>query len=340
MKKINLALLLGAAVGLALAACGDIGSGDGGTGGCTSDATCATGQGCHPLLKMCMDKCTTATDCSASQNTCDVINASASKFCQCGSDTACAAATAGNVCMATTKTCSKACTATTGCASGQTCDLPTGQCKNGATDAGPAADAGVACTYGSCGATGMCDLTTHTCKSVACNINNQQPDTCKYPSSCASDNQCYDVEAPAATCTNFNNYTGASFNPEGAQAPVIYWIEALSGDDNVVAGVGFCDPANTFTANVHAYNPNSTFPATGQGAQLSGFNYVMPDGTSCDAKTCGGAGIFRKVSGFKSSADGKDATIKISLCAATTVQSVMGAFYFTGGNHACASIPN
>lgn len=180
---------------------------------------------------------------------------------------------------------------------------------------------------------------THTCKTATCNINNQQPDTCSYPASCASDNHCYDVELPTAACTNFNNYTGASFDPSGAQAPVIYWIEPLPGDDNPLNGSAYCT-GNTFTANLHAYNPNSTFPATGGGAQLQGLNYVKPDGTTCDAKTCDTWGIFRKVGGFTSSADRKDATIKVSLCAAAGTASVIGAFYFTGGNHVCSSIPN
>lgn len=284
-------------------------------------------------------------------------------FCQCkaglANENLCNGGSGGSlVCSTLDKVCVAKCTSNSDCSGSRTCDTAKGQCTTGTTDAGsvcsPVCTADQNCVNSACvdkcfpgycsSTADTCSLTTGFCApAAACSVANQEPDVCAYGQYCETDNKCSDVPAipSAAACPNFAPPYAPAWNPSVDRGIVIYAVESLPGDENVNAGVNWCGAGLTsYTGKIYAYNTTGQFPATGQGAQLSGFWYVDSSGAKIDGVVggSGGFGIFRKQSGFTASADRKTATIKFTLCSSGTAASIPAGFYFTGGNEFCASV--
>ena len=307
MTRHNRGLWLTAAATIAFAmSCGGNDTPDGGTGACTSDSTCGTGKGCHPVLKTCVATCTGASDCPSAEKTCAKINASTSSFCTCSTNALCAASTAGNICNSGTRQCSAKCTATS-CPSGLTCDTVSGNCSGGGSDAGTM-DAGVPCTS-----------------------TNFEPDVCGYAKVCYSDNKC--DTADDARCGNItaaitaNNYT--AWNAATSTGPVIYNV---TDDTDVAAGcTGAGDVA--FTTTVYAYAGPTVFTADINAAiQLA---YYTTTGAKRPINGVQVGNASNAWSHYTVSNAGKNVEIKMTLCAPSGTTTLTTGFAFSGGNAFC-----
>jgi hypothetical protein len=313
MTNTNRGLWLAAAASFTLGfamSCGGTDTPDAGTGACTTDATCGSGKGCHPVLKTCVATCTGATDCPSNEKTCAKINNSASSFCTCSTDQLCAASNAGQICNAVTSQCSARCTATS-CGSGSTCDMTTGQCSGGNTDAGT--DAGV------------------TDAGVACTSANDEPDVCGYGNVCYTDMRC-DSAVNDTACTNIAMSTHTPWNAATSTGPIIYNV---TDDTDVAAG---CTGATDvpFTLTVYAYAGTTDFTANiNQAVQLT---YYTSTGA---ARPVNGVLVGTQMnawSGYTVSNMGRNVAIKMTLCAPMGTTALTAGFGFSGGNAYCADL--
>ena len=328
MKNLNIILAFAAAVAVgAFVGCGDMGGADAGDGSCTTDATCGTGLGCHPVLKKCIATCTGGADCPSSAKTCATLNGSTKSFCQCSTDALCGT---DLICSNLTKRCESKCTSNASCPSGATCSVDAGQCIGGASDAGTdggtdagTVDAGPACDLGTCTGGKVCNFTTGACETAAtCSTANAQPDTCGYAGFCA-DTTCRQVEA--ATCVNFQQTSSMpTFNARTSTGPIIYGFT-----DETIDDATFCTaPALAYTLTLKAYS-NTDFPAAS--AALPGFFYVKSDGSKIGVV----ANIMRPSGYVKNPTHPKMATFKVTLCSSTVTSNLGAGFYFDNGNETC-----
>jgi hypothetical protein len=319
MTNINRGLWL-AAAGAVLAFAAGCGGGeipDGGTGACTTDATCGAGKGCHPVLKTCVATCTGATDCPSDQKTCAKINNSAASFCTCSTDALCAASNTGFICNAATQQCSAKCTSNASCPSGFTCNTTSGQCAAGGTDAGT--DAGMTGDAG-----------------TLCN-NASQPDVCGYGNVCNGNTPATCDPIDNGTCSNVTSGAGATNHSGWTSAstgPVIYLITDEAVDDQTKCA-NFPDGGvpTPFTVTVYAYAGTSpaTFPA--QKSNLPGFFYYTTGGTANDIPV-----NFLQQSNYTLYDNDRVMGAKFTLCGATGLSMINAGFGFTNGNGACAQL--
>lgn len=332
MIGINRGLWLAAATAMVFAVgCGDNNNPDAGSG-CSTDANCGTGKACHPVLKECVSTCTGASDCPASEKTCDSINGSTAKFCKCSTDALCNTSVAGNICSTATFQCTAKCTANSNCPSGSTCDTASGQCKGDNTDAGMDAgtmDAGTACNnVGICTYPQVCDFTAGRCKAGAtCNTANTQPDTCGYAGYCSVNSNCAQVSPP--TCTNFPSGSAPlAWNPASSTGPVIIGMTqvlALTSD-------GFCSAGAPVHGKikVNAYDPGGNLD--GETSQPA-LTYYRTTGSPLSI-------TMAEIQAYMSQANGNAATFDVNFCAPTGTTSLTVALAFANGNGACFTLTN
>lgn len=281
---------------------------------CTSDTNCQTGTICHPVLKQCIEACTSSAGCAT--GLCKRFDGTggstyAGGFCQCNADSQCAVdGGTAQVCSTATLRCEAKCTATS-CPTGFSCETATGQCKvpmdAGTHDAGTT-DAGVSCT-----------------------TTNAQPDVCGYGNIChtadakcdaaRNDSQCTNI-AEAITKGNFS-----AFSPLSSTGPVIYNVvdEATDLAADCVA------PSTPFTVTVFAYAGTSIFPANK--SALSGFWYFDATGARTDI-----ALNLLRTTNYTASGDGKTMSAKFTLCGTAGATMLAAGFGFTGGNGYCATL--
>lgn len=370
------------AFAVALAGCGSS-SGSGGSGGgsgggdggsskfCSTSASCAAGQTCHPTAKICVKQCSFGTNCTDEAKNCDLAVGAPTQsdggplagsdggtllVCSCSTTALCSgsAGKAGDVCATYDKVCVAKCASNSDCPSGRTCTTSTGQCDAPTTgDAGTpdsgTPDAGGPCTWGSCTGGKICTFATGVCETpAACSTtaDGGQPNTCSYGQFC-SGTTCAEVARP--TCDNFNATAGgklAVWDGKTTMGPIIYTLTGLAGDNNPLSGNDFCNQADggfrkTFTASLNAYNANSVFPLDNMSLTLGGLKYVTTAGNECDVTSCNGGALFRPSSGYTVSGDRKNITMKLSFCPPVqTLTTLPVGLYFTGGNEACVIIPD
>lgn len=346
MKRNVLAVLAAAAIGAVLGAgCGNLTPTP--TGFCTGDSSCATTEICHPTAKICVTKCTSGNDCPSNSKNClpaagkTGADGGAVSFCGCSTTQLCNGSSSTDlVCNDSDKVCVKKCTVNGDCPDGRECDTSTGatagQCKpKGSATCSPACSATQACdtsgatptcvdkcTHGSCGTGKVCNTTSGACEtSKACSSSNAQPDTCSYGQSC-SGTACADTAK--ATCGNFTTgSTPLAWNPASSTGPVIYDIV-----DETVDDAAFCMAANrAFTVTVKAYRTDADWPATL--AAVPGFRYYDSAGAAVSATP------NIRPSGYVHT--GKNATFKVTLCAALSTMSLTAGFAFDNGNAACVA---
>lgn len=213
----------------------------------------------------------------------------------------------------------------------------TGTGSDAGVDAGTGAgaDAGIACTFGTCGGAGTCNPTTLTCELKGCTEGTAQPDVCSYGQYCGGAGAaaaCYDALAPS--CTNFGASGHAlSWNQASSTGPIVYYVDKTTADTTWCTG---STPAD-ISVMVSLYNKNSTFAATGAAFPAGALYYVRPDGVQCDVTNCGGAALFRPLSGYSVSADRKELAIKMNFCGVSGSSLSVG-FYYTGGNEYCVAL--
>ncbi len=309
MTRNNRALWLSAAATIAFTmSCGGNETPDGGTGSCTTDATCGTGKGCHPVLKTCVATCTGSSDCPSAEKTCAKINNSASSFCTCSTDALCAASTAGNICSAATSQCTAKCTSSASCPNNGTCNTGTGQCSGGGTTDG-----------------GMDAGTTDAGMGNNCESSNNQPDVCGYGNACneSSDTPPREFCGPIVNGT-CSNVAGRPAWSSASTGPVIFNVvdEADVQTD--------CTADNAFTMTVYAYaGPGMAFPA--QKSALPGFFYYTTNGTQVDIPT----NLLRQSNYtlFGTTVIGA----KFTVCSSATSSIVVGVG-FTNGNGFCTTL--
>lgn len=324
MNRTNQGIWLTAALSAAVFAvgCGSTMETDAGTG-CTTDSNCATGKGCHPILKQCVDSCTSSSDCPASQKTCAKISNSTTTFCTCSTDAICAMAVPGNVCNEATKQCTAKCTATSQCPSGFTCNTTSGNCTAG-TGVDGGADAGTDAGVTDAGTdAGMTDA------GVTCN-NTNQPDVCGYGDVCDINNVCQTVVD--GTCSNVSGRTPWNSASTG---PVIYRIDDESPDDTMTMSsnpVALCGAGTVgYTVTIYAYAPAGVpFSATKSG--LPGFFYYATNGTTTDIP-----GMLLESARYMTYANNTVMSARFTLCSSNT-SGINAAFGFTNGNAVCKAL--
>ncbi|XXF77309.1 hypothetical protein P2318_30300 [Myxococcaceae bacterium GXIMD 01537] len=161
--QFGLAALLVGLMAVAVTACGDDDPPPGNKPtsklwkACAADSACGAEEICHPEAKVCVRKCSAASECPDSAQTCEALSGSnTQKVCKCGSDAQCEKSDLGTsgVCGDAHQVCQARCTSTS-CGSGQVCDAASGECKpdNGTKTCSP-----------SCTAGNVCDTTTGQCK--------------------------------------------------------------------------------------------------------------------------------------------------------------------------------
>lgn len=204
------------------------------------------------------------------------------------------------------------------------------------SDAGTTVDAGIACTFGTCGLDGICNPATLTCEKKGCTEGNAQPDVCAYGQYCGGAGtaaSCYDALAPS--CTNFGTSGHAlSWNQATSTGPIIYYVDKTTADTSWCTGGAAAD----ISVLVSLYNKNGTFAATGATFPAGALYYVRSDGTQCDVMNCNGGPLFRPGSGYSISTDRKQLDLKINFCGVSGSSLSVG-FYYTGGNEYCVAIP-
>ena len=305
--------------------CGGTPTPDAGPGFCSSDTQCGSTEVCHPVLKTCVRSCTGSSTCPSEAKTCAKYDGTAATtaspgFCQCSTDALCSNVVAGNICSTATKQCRGKCVGVGGCPANYTCNETSGQCVGGATDGGT--DAGV-------------DAGVTTDGGTVCTLNNPQPDTCGYANACGAPvNLVSHCQAAVNdSCANITAAIGASnytvWNPATSSGPVIY---TGTDDPDVAAGCpgGTDVPFTTtlyayagttdFTPTITAAVPLSYFTSTGAKRPINGVQV----GTTSNAW-----------SHYTMSNNGKNAEIKMTLCAPAGTTTLTAGFAFSGGNAFC-----
>jgi hypothetical protein len=209
----------------------------------------------------------------------------------------------------------------------------------GVVDSGVMTDAGVtlACNdIGMCPSGQVCNFGISQCQIAgACNASNPQPDTCGMAGVC-NGGTCGQVAKP--TCANFLLGSPAlAFKPQDSIGPIITNVKSVAADNVVVGGSKFCstDKGADITVQIEAYYPgNGTFSVTGATVPNGFFKWVDEAGVDRDAANVYGSGLFRKMSGWNVSNNGKNLIVTASFCNISTAAVVLG-FYFAGGNGIC-----
>lgn len=288
---------------------------DGGTSTCSSDATCATKQMCHPVSKRCVPTCDTAMDCPSASQSCAAVMGSTSKTCQCTGDGMCGAS---QVCQPF-GLCTAKCAGASDCPSSYTCDTASGKCKLPSDPCGFGADAGT-CTGGK-----LCDFAAGMCITAAtCSTSNPQPDTCGYGNACVGTSCASAVSRP--TCGNYTSANPApSFNPATSTGPIIYKV----GPAMPAVPTTNCFKGLTAAAwSLDLYRTDaSNFPM--QATALGGIWYVRTDGTRIDLTSMGFPASYYV-------ANGKNASVRVYICGDVAPSLAVG-FYLTGGNEVCTT---
>ena len=314
-----------------MAACG----GTGGSGRtdltCSQDADCQGAEICHPEAKVCVQTCTSSTDCPNSAKTCDAISSADSRtVCKCTTDALCATdervsgttltcSTAYSVC-APPGSASAKCTKDADCNAGQTCDTASGACVTPTAGCTKDADcsAGQVCDSGTC---------TNTTVGQACSGSSQSP--CDYGQYCGSSSQCAAAPVAPTTCQNFSK-SYPEWSAAGSNGPVIYSVALASYQANYT----YCqsDAPDAFVLNVHAYRTDTTWPD--KRAQVSGFFYVTTSDSESDA-----VNLLVPYTGYTvTPSNQKDAEFDIYLCRPSGSQTLQVGLYFTGGNPTCTQV--
>lgn len=335
-------VLLGAAVGFTIAACGEDVTP---ASSCTSDSSCQTGEICHPTAKICVQSCESGSDCPSTAKNCDslTVNGVASaKFCQCATTALCGGdSTNDTICAAEDKICTTKCTSDSSCGSGRTC--VSGDCKttgggnDGGTDGGTCGwntcssstftSGGQACGAGGCGAGASCSGTGHS----SCGGNEFcAGGSCGYPPFPQNSNQ------GTFNCVNFysgSHASGPTWNPSSSTGPVIYNITEIGHGAGATTGFMECTSGSTeWKIKINAFRTDTAWPATRAG--LSGFKYTNASGTDLDLVA---ANLLPSI-GYNKNSD-TDAEFNIYLCSTTASTALQPGFYFTGGNEACRQLP-
>lgn len=291
-QKLMTAALAAAAFGVLLfLGCGE--EGGGGRTACTTDASCATGELCHPLAKVCVKTCDAAADCPSEEKTCDTMTGASGKFCQCSTTALCGGGVGSTtVCSSTDKICETKCGSDADCG-GRTCNTTTGECEEATGTLGKA-----------------CSVSTAT----------PQPTICDNGQYCSSDASPVCAAVPAPTCMNF---TGGSHTTSPWTAtnvsPVIYDVSKVSfATDTTFCGTG----TNQKRAKIHvkAYSKAAQFPtATGGAAMETILHYVRSDGSEGPTTST--------IQNVNTSADQKTTEFDMNFCVNSTLTQ------FTGGLH-------
>ena len=328
-NKTFLALAVGAAAAVAVAACGELPNG--GPTKCTSNAACKSTEVCIVSAGKCVPTCTQASECTAQNlESCQVLpgtgtgDAGATKVCGCTTSAVCSAASTGNACgtfavsTGSVKICTARCTSNSDCGGG-TCNTGTGECAlggSGGGDGGTGGGAGGGSGGGSGGGGGT----------VSCTPTNVQPDVCNYGGYCNSSNsQCGTVTYPPS-CGNFPSGAAAlTWTPDAGTGPVIWTNDEMAADD-----VAFCcERAFAYTTTLYSYRTDTNWPT--QLSAVPGFRYYRSDGTFSSATSA------MRPSGYVPV--GKEATFKVTLCVdGTTSAGFTAGFVFDNGNGYCAPI--
>lgn len=111
--------------GFALTGCGLVSSDE--LKSCTADEFCDEDSVCHPLAKVCVKACESATDCPSSAKSCTGVSGTRT-FCQCQSTDLC---DGGDdvICTDEEKICAPKCTSDVDCSMNRRCDKATGNCR-------------------------------------------------------------------------------------------------------------------------------------------------------------------------------------------------------------------
>lgn len=298
LRKTTWVLAAVSALSMMMMACGDNGrtSLD-----CTTDTDCLETELCHPGAKVCVQTCTTGSDCPTSAKTCDVVSAADTrKVCHCSTNELCAqdervsgvtlsCSTTYTVCTGGGTT-TPACTKDADCKAGETCDTSsgTGTCKTSTTGQTCSGDGQATCNYG------------QFCSSSKC-------------------------AAPAApTCANYNNFTNKA--DLGTSGAIIFNASLVSA-----ATDSFCTGSTPKRVKIKVSAYSSTpFPTTKD--KLNGFFYVRVAGEAVDgASTVSSSAGNYTVSG----ANSERADITMSFCVAADSSALSIGTYFKSGNFYC-----
>src|SRR5689334_7706494 len=122
-------ILLGVALGALIA---QTGCGDDKLQRCTEDSFCKGGFVCHPLAKVCVQGCSSGSDCPTTAKTCESFEVGGSapgpRFCQCQTTELC-----GNpsttLCANEERICLPRCHNNVDCTFNRRCDVASGQCQ-------------------------------------------------------------------------------------------------------------------------------------------------------------------------------------------------------------------
>jgi hypothetical protein len=102
---------------------------------CTLDTDCHANELCHPLARLCVQRCRSADACGEEAPNCQPLSEQdARNVCKCAEEASCQGERLGpsGTCSASLQVCVTRCGAEGACPSGQTCDTATNECR-GAT---------------------------------------------------------------------------------------------------------------------------------------------------------------------------------------------------------------
>lgn len=293
-QKLMTAALAAAAFGVVLfMGCGD--EGGGGRTACTTDASCATGQLCHPTAKVCVTACSSAADCPSEEKTCDTLTGASGKFCQCSTTALCGGGTGSTaICSSTDKICETKCGSDADCG-GRTCNTTTGECEE---------------STGTLGKT--------------CSTTAAQPAICDNGQFCSGTSAPVCTAVPAPTCMNFTGGSHASTPWTSTNvAPVIYDVSKVSfGTD-----AAFCGSSTLKRVKIHvkAYSKSAQFPtATGGAAMEALLHYVKSDGMEGSSSST--------IQAVNTSSDQKNTEFDMNFCVAGSLTQFTGGLHFYVNN--------
>lgn len=316
-----------------MTACGGVGGGRTELT-CSTDADCLSTELCHPGAKVCVQTCTTSSDCPSSAKTCGAISGSSETrlVCQCSTDALCAqddrvsgttlsCSTAYSVCVPPgSGTMPAKCTQNSDCKAGETCDTASGACV-----------AAAGCTKDSdCSSGQACDTSSGACvaSTVGQSCSGSSQSTCDYGQYCST--TCAAAPVAPTTCENFSaSYpTWSAFANNG---PVIYSVTGTYQTNYT-----YCqsDAPDAFLVKVRAYRTDADWPSARSG--VAGFFYLTTGASKIDVIN---TGLLVPSTGYNvTSGNKRDAEFNLYLCRPSGSQTIQTGFYFTDGNPVCSQI--
>jgi hypothetical protein len=301
-------------------------------GPCTADTDCLDTELCHPTARACVTKCTDGNECTANAKTCAPITAGATqKVCQCETTQLCNLDrdTADLLCSTLDKVCVKACGSDADCGTGRTCDVASGQCKQGSTTP--------TCTP-ACAANETCDTSgaTPVCRPTATSCQGTSQSTCSYGQYCTSNACTAAPVAEASTCSNFAS-NRPNWSATTSTGPVIYEVSKIKF---TATGNQTCQASQSeIHVRVRAYRTDQDWPTTASGIGTNGFFYVA---TTTDREDIIGKQLLipNSFGGgyFRNPNNPKDAEFRFYLCPPANSNNLPVGVYFTGGNPVCATM--